>query len=425
MPTFCVFTLGCKVNAYESQGYIKGLKELGYQEVSDDQPSDICIINTCSVTNTAASKSRQKISHAKRLNPNALICAVGCYIQTEDKLDRLDVDVVIGSQNKDELPKLIDEAYREKRTINEVKSMNDAKFEAIEIDEFEHKTRAFIKIQDGCNQFCSYCIIPYARGRQRSMPLEQVIEQAKKLSKNHKEIVLTGIQTGQYGNDLGISLLTLLKELVKIEGLERIRLSSIEINELDDEMIEFMRNNPKMGNHLHIPIQSGCDRTLKMMNRPYDMEFFKKRIAYIRQMLPNVSISTDIILGFPDEREEDFEETLHNLEEIDFSFMHIFPYSKRDGTNACRIPNHLPNDLKKQRCKKVDEINQKGNEKYRSSFVGKDTAVLFEYVKGDYVYGHNNEYVMVKCPKDESLINEIVDVKVVDYDDEALIGEKR
>lgn len=425
MPKFSIHTLGCKVNSYESQGYIKGLKSLGYEEVSENEVSDICIVNTCSVTNTAASKSRQKINHMRNLNPNALICAVGCYIQTEKSLDKLNVDVLVGCKDKNKLPELVDDAYRNKIKINNVSSMEKAEFEAIEIDNFEHKTRAFIKVQDGCNQFCSYCIIPYARGRQRSMPIDEVIEQCKKLAKSHKEIVLTGIHTGRYGEDIGTNLLALLKEIVKVDGIQRVRLSSIEINELSDELIDFIASEEKMANHLHIPVQSCCNRTLKMMNRPYTIEYFIERINYIREKLDNVSISTDIILGFPDESEDDFKTTLDNLAKINFSFMHIFPFSKRDGTKACDIPNHLPNTIKKERCKKVNEISEKGYLKYKKGLLNKNLAVLFEYYKDGYLFGHTSEYVMVKCKGDKELVNTINNVNLLAIENDVLIGEMR
>lgn len=423
MTTFAISTLGCKVNAYESEGYVEGLLAFGYKQVDFKEKSDIYIINTCAVTNTAASKSKQKIHQAKRNNPDALICVVGCLIQTSD-VD-FDVDIQIGSSGKDMLASRIKQAmdsHEKGKYIEEIQTIDT--FEKLPIHSFLNQTRAYLKIQDGCNQFCSYCIIPYARGKERSLPLIDVLHTANELvCHNHKEIVLSGIHTGRYGHDINTNLLALLKELVKIEGLERIRISSIEMNEINDDFIAFMKENNKIARHLHIPVQSCANSVLKNMNRHYTIEKFMNRIEYIKKELPNISISTDIIMGFPDESEEDFQETLCNLEKIQFSFLHVFPFSKRDGTKACEIKNHLNNAVKKRRCKEVSLLSKKHYNDYKCSFIGKTVSVLFEYEKDGYLFGHSSEYLPVKARLDKKYINTIQNVMITKLKDDILFCE--
>lgn len=423
MTTFAIHTLGCKVNTYESEGYIEGLKGYGFTQVDFKEKADIYIINTCAVTNTAASKSKQKIHAAKRSNPEALICVVGCLAQTA--AEELNVDIVIGSSGKKELPMRIAQYLQSKEKKNYVEDVSRLSvFESLPIHSFSAHTRAFLKVQDGCNQFCSYCIIPFARGRERSLPLNEAISTAKALVEHgHKEIVLSGIHTGRYGNDIGSSLYELVASLCAIDGLERIRISSIEMNEITDEFISLMKEQSKIARHLHIPIQSGCDRTLKMMNRPYRMEEFKQRVSYIKEQLPGISISTDIILGFPDEQENDFLETMHSLEEIQFSFMHVFPFSKRDGTRACQIPNHLTNAEKKNRCQKVSLLSKKQYNEYKSTFVGKNVNVLFEYEKDGYMFGHTSEYLPVMAKQGRENINKMCTIQVDCVKDGILYSE--
>ncbi|NBK98925.1 MAG: tRNA (N(6)-L-threonylcarbamoyladenosine(37)-C(2))-methylthiotransferase MtaB [Erysipelotrichia bacterium] len=423
MTTFAIGTLGCKVNAYESQGYIEGLLQYGLTQVDFKEVADIYIINTCAVTNTAASKSKQKIHQAQKRNPKALICVVGCFVQTSK--EALNVDLLVGSSHKNELPAKIMEllASKEKQSLVEDITTVDT-FERLDIHSFSNHTRAFLKIQDGCNQFCSYCIIPYARGKERSLPIEEVLMTARKLvENNHKEIVLSGIHTGRYGRDIGTDLLTLLTQLEKIEGLERIRISSIEMNEISEEFIHFMKDHPKVAHHLHIPIQSACNRTLKMMNRPYSVEQFIEQIQMIRSIIPTISISTDMIMGFPDEREEDYEETLRNVEKIQFSFIHVFPFSKRDGTKACEINNHLTNTEKKKRCQKVSLLSKKHYNDYKLYFVNKEVDVLFEYEKDGYLFGHTSEYIPLKASVNKGEVNMLCTVKITSLKDGILYSE--
>lgn len=424
MTTFAVATLGCKVNTYESVGYVEGLLALGYKEVSFHDVADVYIINTCAVTNTAASKSRQKIQRAKRKNPNAFICVVGCLMQTTPEED-YEVNLRVGSSGKKDLPQKIHQALQGeeiKQTLDDMRQIQV--FESLRIHAFQKQTRAYLKIQDGCNQFCSYCIIPYARGKERSLPLEEAYQNAKELVESgHKEIVLTGIHTGRYGNDLGTNLLALLKRLVEIEGLDRIRISSIEMNEIDEAFIAFMKENTKIAKHLHIPIQSACNTTLQRMNRPYTVEKFIEKVNQICNEIPCISISSDIIMGFPQESEEEFLETMNNLETIQFSFLHVFPFSKRDGTKACTIEGHIINTIKKERCKKVSLLSKNLYNEYKSTFIGKEIEVLFEYEKDGYAFGHSSEYLPLQCKSDKAKINTIQKVIVTHIVDDTLYGE--
>ncbi len=423
MITFALSTLGCKVNAYESNGYIEGLREFGWQLVDFKEKADIYIINTCSVTNTAASKSKQKIHQAQKRNPDALICVVGCFVQTTK--EELDVDVLIGSSGKDQLAQHVFDAYQSKEKKSYVADVSQlTTFENVAIHTFEGQTRAYLKIQDGCNQFCSYCIIPYARGRERSLPIAKVVETAKALvNSNHKEIVLSGIHTGRYGHDLSTDLLSLLKQLVKIEGLQRIRISSIEMNELDDAFLTFMSQEDKIAKHLHIPIQSGSDSILKAMNRPYTICDFKTKIKKIRALMPDVSISSDIIMGFPGESEEEVNETLRNLEAIDFSFLHVFPFSKRDGTKASEMKAHISNELKKKRCQKVSLLSKNHYNVYKSKFLKQSVQVLLEYEKEGYLFGHTSEYLPVMVKSNDFQVNTMCTVTITSIQDGILYGE--
>ncbi len=419
MSTFAIATLGCKVNLYESESYVLQLKQLGYTQVDFKQFADIYIINTCAVTNTAASKSRQKIKQAKKMNPNAFVCVVGCYVQTTK--EDLDVDVLIGSTQKDRLASFIHEQHR----INTVEDLSDSiAFETLAVEGFAKHTRAFLKIQDGCNQYCSYCIIPFARGRERSMPMDEVMKQAKQLiASGHKEIVLSGIHTGRYGNDIQSDLLTLVKELCSLEGLLRLRLSSIEMNELSDAFITYIKQEKKIARHLHIPVQSCCDTTLRAMHRPYTIASFFDKIEMLRKQLGNISISTDLILGFPNESENDYEECLKNFKALSFSFAHIFPYSKRDGTQAALLKNEVSTALKKQRCKTFTQISNEMYENYKASFVGLQVEVLIESTKDNYLYGHTSEYLPVYLRGDQSMLNTMKTVRIVSVFDGILYAE--
>lgn len=427
MIRFAVSTLGCKVNTYESQAYIQGLIDLGYQEVDFKEIADIYLINTCAVTNTASSKSRQKIHQANKQNHDALIVVVGCYVQTSSKevLEIEGVDLILGSDGKSDLVNQIKHAYENKTKTNLVHEINTVRaFEALPIHQFYKHTRAFLKIQDGCNQFCSYCIIPYARGRERSLPPDEVIKIAKELIANqHREIVLSGIHTGRYGHDLETDLLSLLKRLLnEVDGLERIRISSIEMNELTEDFLLFMANEERIARHLHIPIQSGCDHILQLMNRPYKIAEFIEKIRRIRELMPTCSISSDIIVGFPGESEADFQETLENLAEIEFSFMHVFPYSKRDGTVAATLPEQINGLLKKERARKLNELSKIGYTKYQTTWLTQEAKVLFEKHENGFLMGHSSEYLPIIAQGSKDLVGKCVTVSVVKVETDQLIG---
>lgn len=427
MTTFALSTLGCKVNSYESQAYVQGLLQLGYTEVDFKDRADIYIINTCAVTNTAGSKSRQKIHQAIRTNPDAFIAVVGCYVQTSSQeISKIEgVDLILGSDGKAQLAAEINQAYKQRVHKNLVHEIKDVRvFEALPIHRFADHTRAFLKIQDGCNQFCSYCIIPYARGRERSLAMADVIQTAKDLVKNkHREIVLSGIHTGRYGHDLNTNLTELLKRMLnEVDGLERIRLSSIEINELSDEFLELMKNNERIARHLHIPVQSASNNVLKAMHRPYTIEEFIERINEIRELMPDCSISTDIIVGFPNESEEDFKETLYNLDQIKFSFMHVFPFSKRDGTVAAGMNNQINGLVKKERAKLLNVKSKHDYALYQQSWIGSSVKVLFEKQDGQTAMGHASQYFPVTVQTVQNVVNQCLDVMITGYSNGMLQG---
>lgn len=390
---FRVETLGCKVNEYESRYYEKIMQEAGYEKAGA-APADICIVNSCTVTNTAASKSRQKLAHLKKSNPDALMVLVGCYAQAlnEEQRKNLQVDVVIGASHKKDLVSLIEKALQEHSRIEAVDSVAAYDtFEQMPIDLFESRIRAFLKVEDGCNQFCSYCAIPLVRGRERSLSAKSVIEQARELeARGHKEIVLTGIHTGRYASE-GRALSDLLKELLENTGPDmKYRISSIEITEVDDALIDLMANNPRILPHLHIPIQSGSNATLKRMHRPYSVEEFKERTACIRSRIPNVSISSDVIAGFVQESEEEFQETLTNLEEIGFSFLHVFPYSKRDDTAAAAMKGHLNGTIIKERAAALLDLSARLRQKDMERF--DKLEVLIEQKTSKGYTGYSAQY---------------------------------
>ncbi len=362
---FRMITLGCKVNEYESEFYQEQMRSKGFEKAEGDEPAEVCIINTCTVTNTAARKSRQKIHRARRENPGAMIVVVGCYAQTmeEEIREALEADLVVGAVHKNQLADLIVQKMNGTESEQEVlveDVLHIMDFENMPIGSFEGQQRAFLKIQDGCNQYCSYCQIPLARGFERCAIPEEVIKTAKALSdKGHQEIVLTGIHTGRY-HFRGLKLAGLLKKLLE-ETPESVkyRISSIEITEVDDDLIGLMQQSDRILPHLHIPVQSACDATLRRMNRPYTVEEFKNRLAEIRKAVPEVSVSTDVIAGFVQESEEEFETTRANLEDMGFSFLHVFPYSRRKGTKADEMTGFVPDEEIKRRTRVLLDLSDR------------------------------------------------------------------
>ncbi len=416
MKTFAFSVLGCKVNDYEATVLKNKLIENGYQEVSFKEKADIYVIFTCCVTNTAESKTRKMVHHARNTNPDAYVVAVGCLVQIKGDSKDFDVaDLIVGSKDKDKLFDLIKDGIKSKNV-----SQLNTKFTELYLDTYPGKSRSFLKVQDGCNQFCSYCIIPYARGRETSANHLKVIEQAKKLSKTSKELVLVGIHTGRY-NDGEYKLYDLLKDLCAIDDLKTIRLSSIEITEIGDDIIKLIKTSNKLAHHLHIPLQAGSDSVLKAMNRPYTIEQFKDRINYIRKEIKDISISTDLIVGFPNESEEDFKETLDNLSDIKFSFIHCFPYARKSGTKADSLSGHIDERIKKERLYKVQEIEKQYTLAYRSSFINKEMELLVEKCDEENVYGYIKEYFYV-CAKGKGNIGDIVKVIIDEVKENEVIG---
>ena len=411
MKTFLINTLGCKVNSYESE-FIRSLfLHNKYEEVKNN--ADVCIINTCTVTNTSDNKSKKVINNIKKENPNAIVIAVGCFCQfrKETISDLIDADIILGNKNKSKIFEYLNKYLIDHKKIIDIFDMSSAEFEDMEINHYYTHHRAFIKIEDGCNNFCSYCIIPYVRGRVRSKNFDKCIEEVKLLvSSGHKEIVLTGIHTGQY-NSNNKRLADLIKELSKINGLKRIRLSSVEIVELDEDMMNIIKNDKVFVSHLHIPLQSGSDTILKLMNRRYNKEYFLDKVNTIRMLRPNISLTTDVIVGFPSETEELFNESYEFCKQIGFSKIHVFPYSDRNGTVASKMTNKIDNSIKKQRVHKLMELSSKMEKEYYESNIGKKLNVLIEEYKDGFYYGFTDNYIYLKL-KGNYEINDIYEVKI-------------
>ena len=399
--TVSFITLGCKVNQYDSDAMRTLFIRNGYSQAEGDD-ADVYVINTCSVTSVGDRKSRQMVRRIRRAHPDAIIAVAGCYAQLAPEVFEQmgDVDVIVGHQNRSQIVQYVEEAKHSDTTLNEVVDIMKVKdFENMEVDpEGEVKTRAFIKVQEGCDNYCTFCIIPYARGRLKSRLQKDAVEEIKKLvARGYREVVLTGIHLGNYGKDLhdGTSLSTLVAELVKIPDLLRIRLGSIESVELSEELIQIIHNEPKVCRHLHLPIQSGSDSVLRGMNRHYRLPQYKKLIAELREKIPGLALTTDLIVGFPGETEENFQETLETLKEIQFSGIHVFPYSQRTGTPAATYPNQVSNEVKKERVHRVQALEKDIAKKYRSQFLGQVVHVLAEEIKNGYYEGLTDEYIRV------------------------------
>lgn len=414
-----ICSLGCKVNIYEAEFVANILKENNYEIVDFEDKADIYIINTCSVTNESDKKSRKMINRARKNNKDAIIIVMGCYSQLN--ADKIDADIILGNKDKSNIVKLIEEYKIKNNKITKIYDLTKTKFEEMEISKFTNHTRAFVKIQDGCNAFCSYCIIPYTRGRVRSKDKTSVIKEVTKLVNNgYKEIVLTGIHTGRYGIDINTTLEELLKELVEIPNIYRIRLSSIEINEITPGIIKLLKENKVMAKHLHIPLQSGSNKILKLMNRRYNKEEFKNMITKIKE-IPNISLTTDLIVGFPNETEEDFKETLNTLNEIKFTKIHTFPYSRRNGTPAAAMENQVPPEVKKDRVHKIIKLSDKDEEEFYKSNIGKTYDGVVEVHPNGEVIVHTSNYIPV-IVEDNLENNTIVNVKITSVDKKKVYG---
>ena len=422
MKKAALHNLGCKVNAYETEAMQHLLEEAGYEIVPFTQKADVYVINTCSVTNMADRKSRQMLHKAKKNNPDSIVVAAGCYVQTSEKevLNDLSVDIVIGNDRKHDLVRLLEE-YSLDSVNDTVDDINDGKhdFEELFIDQTKEHTRAFIKVQDGCNQFCSYCIIPYARGRVRSRRFENVIAEVERLAANgFKEVVLTGIHLSSYGVDFeeATGLLELIQAVNAVKGIERIRLGSLEPKIVTEHFASELSKLDKICPHFHLSLQSGCDATLKRMNRKYTTKEYERGCELLRKYFVHPAITTDVIVGFPGETEEEFEQTEAYLEHIHFYEMHIFKYSKRKGTRAAVMPDQIDEQIKAARSEKLIALGHDMSKEFRKFYIGKNEEVLFEEkaVIGDkeYFVGYTNEYVKVAKETDENLENQIVSGRI-------------
>ena len=428
MPKIGFITLGCKVNIYESNALADEFKKLGY-EVVDGEVADAYIINTCSVTNQADAKSRKMIRHARSLNPNAIVCAMGCYTQShaEEARKLLEADILIGTGNKKASVELIDKMVKEKtreRVDLILKERSQKDYENLEVTEFDH-ARAFLKIEDGCSNFCSYCIIPYARGPVRSKRHGLVLkEEAEVIKLGYTEIVLSGIHIGAYSDGAEYHLKDLIKDMIEVPGLSRIRISSIEINEVNDDIISIMASTDKIADHIHLPLQAGSDKILKLMNRHYDTKKFMDRVNKIREARPNISLTTDVIVGFPGETDRDFEDCYNFIKEVGFSELHVFPYSKREGTPAASMKEQVDGNVKKARVKRLLDLSKELWIDYTSKFIGSIQEVIVETKYGDnYVIGHSSNYLKVLLPCDLSLLRHRVKVKITNQEGEYVHGE--
>ncbi|MCP8616910.1 tRNA (N(6)-L-threonylcarbamoyladenosine(37)-C(2))-methylthiotransferase MtaB [Salirhabdus salicampi] len=423
MATVAFHTLGCKVNHYETEGIWQVFKTNGYERVDFEKQSDVYVINTCTVTNTGDKKSRQVIRRAIRKNPDAVICVTGCYAQTSpgEILEIPGVDVVVGTQDRKKMLDYIEQYKQERQPINGVTNiMKTRVYEELEVPAFTDRTRASLKIQEGCNNFCTFCIIPWARGLLRSRKPEDVLKQAQQLvDAGYKEIVLTGIHTAGYGEDMKdynfAKLLRALEENVK--GLKRIRISSIEASQITDEVIEVLDKSEKIVRHLHVPLQSGSDTVLKRMRRKYSAQFYKEKVEKIRKALPGLAITSDVIVGFPGETEEEFMETYHFIQDIGYSELHVFPYSKRTGTPAARMDNQIDDDTKNDRVHKLIELSNQLAKEYASLYEEEVLEVIpEERYKGDLdegmLVGYTDNYLKVKFAGTEDMIGKIVKVKI-------------
>ena len=401
MKKVAFITLGCKVNQYETNAMIQKLLENGYEIVNNDKKADIYIVNTCTVTNMSDRKSRQMLRRVKELNKNAIIIACGCYVQVaKEELEKIkEIDLILGNNEKKDILKYIQNYDKEKTKQIEIEDVMQKK-EFVDLGQvtYTEKTRAVIKVQDGCDRFCSYCIIPYARGRVRSRKPESILLEIDKIAKEGiKEVVITGIHVASYGKDFNNSykLIDLLEEIQKIEGIERIRLGSIEPLLIDEEFIKRLIKLKKVCHHFHLSLQSGCDETLKRMNRRYTIEQFKNIVNILRKNYEDVILTTDIIVGFPGETEEEFNKTYEFLKEIKFYKMHIFKYSPRKGTKAAEMKHQIDGNAKEERSKKLIELSNKNQLEYHKKYIGKQVEVLWEEKKDDTYKGHTKNYILV------------------------------
>ncbi len=427
MLKVALHNLGCKVNAYETEAMAQKLEDAGYEIVPFNEKADVYIINTCSVTNMADRKSRQMLHKAKKMNEDAVVVAAGCYVQTatEKLLEDLSVDILIGNNKKkdivEELQKYFDDNKYNKNVID-INATNE--YEELELATVTEHTRAYIKIQDGCNQFCSYCIIPYARGRIRSREFDNIKQEVTELAqKGFKEIVLTGIHLSSYGNNEN-KLIDVVEMIAGIEGVERIRLGSLEPNIVTEDFAKRLAKVDKICQHFHLSMQSGCDNTLKRMNRHYTSDEYFEKCELLRKYFDNPAFTTDVIVGFPGETQEDYEISREFVKKVRFSELHVFKYSKRDGTVAAKMENQIPEPVKTERSEDLIKVGEILTMEYRRKFIGKKVSVLFEEtinIAGeDYWVGHTKEYIKVIMKSDKDLSGDIKNVSLIGFANECL-----
>lgn len=419
-------TLGCKVNIYESNALKNELISNGFEITEANEECDVYIINTCSVTNMADAKSRKMIRKAIKLNPNAIICAMGCYVQTNSEAKEIEgVDILVGNGNKKEVVAQIIKKLEENKTpkyVNILDILNTHDYEPLDVTTYDH-TRAFVKIEDGCENFCTYCIIPYARGPVRCKAADDVINELKRITDmGYLEVVLAGIHTGRY-KDKDINLSKLIKRILnEVPKLKRLRLSSIEINEVDDEFIELMKENDILANHLHLPLQAGSDLILSKMERKYDTKYFLERINKIKAARPDISITTDVIVGFPYETDKEFNETKEFINKVGFSKLHVFPYSMRKGTKAVEMPQ-VHDATKKARAQELIEYSKVLENEYAQKFIGEKLEVIVEQILGNKMVGHTSNFLQVIMDLDENLIGKNVLVEITKIKDLKVYGK--
>lgn len=443
--TVSFYTLGCKVNQYETNAMEQQFIKNNYEIVENTQKADIYVINTCTVTNMAERKSRQMLRRVKEINPSAVLVVCGCYAQVaKNELEQIpEIDIILGINEKNEIVQIV-ENYMEKMAEQDKRSQEAEIDDVSKQKEFldfgdvtyTEKNRAVVKVQDGCNMFCSYCIIPYARGRIRSRKIESVVSEIKKIAKEEiKEVVITGIHVASYGKDFDnentskkIRLIDLLEAINKIDGIDRMRLSSLEPTIVDEEFATRLSKLDKICDHFHLSLQSGCDETLKRMNRKYTTQIYRDAVATLRKYYPEASFTTDVIVGFPGETDEEFAKTYEFLKEIDFYRLHVFKYSPRRGTVAEKMPNQIDGNKKEERSNKLIELSNSTENKHNQSYIGKTVKVLFEEFEDGFFKGHTTNYMMVKVAGEEEqsdkFVNKILDVKIKENNDETreLIG---
>lgn len=434
MKKIAFYTLGCKVNQADTASMEGIFRKAGYEVVDFSDTADVYLINTCVVTNTGQRKSRQIINRAVRNHPMSLVAVTGCYPQTApEEVKAIDgVDVIIGNQDRGQIVELIEQSMLSKKeaVLDNVQKMTvDTKFEELGVGTETDKTRAFLKIQEGCNQYCTYCIIPYARGPLRSRSLDNIKEEVAKLVEaGYKEVVLIGIHLGCYGKELvkdgkNITLYDAVKSALSVDGICRLRLGSLESVEVETRLLDLMAKDSRLCRHLHLPLQSGCDKVLKDMHRPYDTTRFASLLKEIRLKIPNVAITTDIIVGFPGETEEDFEHTLTFVKQCKFAKMHIFPYSKRQGTPAAKMQNQVDDNTKAQRVAKLNDVDREMHNKFLQAMIGKEEEVLFEQLVDDiHMEGLCGPYVRVIVEASSKLAGEIRKVKIIGIKEDYLEG---